>query len=195
MLVESVYGRYRNFWRRFWAAFIDGIILYPVSWMDQWMWSLGLPIPFLVLSFLISNTIGVVYSVVLHGLFGQTVGKRAVGVRVYDVSGGRLSFRQAVLRDCFPIVMYILTVVEGLPVVISGDNPYDAASVAEWAMSPWTLALVWSSVIWLVLELTTMFLNPYRRALHDLIAGSVVMRVPSAGEALASETDGARQEV
>jgi uncharacterized RDD family membrane protein YckC len=191
MPVEGEYGRYRNFWRRFSAAFIDGIVLYPVSWLDESMWGLGLPIPFLVLWFLVSNTVGVAYSVVLHGLFGQTIGKRAVGVRVYDVSGGKLSFRQAVLRDCFPIVVNIIAVVAGLSVVFKGENPYDAASLAESAMSPWMLAMVWSSVLWLILELTTMFLNPYRRALHDLIAGSVVMRVPHAGGALASESDGA----
>ena len=191
MPVESMYGRYRNFWRRFWAGFVDGIVLYPLSLLDPWMWGLALPIPVLVLWFLLSNTVGVAYSVVLHGLFGQTIGKRAVGVKVYDVSGSRLSFRQAVLRDCFPIVMNILAVMAGLPVVLSGNNPYDPASLAESGMSPWMLAMVWSSFIWLALELTTMFLNPYRRALHDLIAGSVVMRVPEASEALAPKPDGA----
>jgi uncharacterized RDD family membrane protein YckC len=186
-----MYGRYRNFWRRFWAAIIDGIVLQPVSWLDRWIWGLGLPIPLLILWFLVANTIGVVYSIVLHGLFGQTVGKRAVGVRVYDVSGGRLSWRQAALRDCFPIVVNTLGLAAGLSMALSGENPYEAASLAESSLSPWILVAIWGSVIWLVLELTTMFMNPYRRALHDLIAGSVVMRVPDADEDPAPKLDGA----
>jgi uncharacterized RDD family membrane protein YckC len=63
------------------------------------------------------------YSVVLHGLFGQTVGKRVVGVCVYDVSGGKLSMRQAALRDCVPIVANVLAAITQLPRVVSGMSP------------------------------------------------------------------------
>jgi uncharacterized RDD family membrane protein YckC len=43
------------------------------------------------------------------------------------------------------------------------------------------LAVALASGAWLLLELATMLGNPHRRALHDFIAGSVVMRVRKQG--------------
>jgi uncharacterized RDD family membrane protein YckC len=136
----------------------------------------GLAVPVLALWFVVSNTAGVAYSVVLHGMFGQTIGKRLFGIRVYDVSGSKLSMRQAAMRDCFPIATTALTMVIAFPVVARGRNPFDAAHLSRPGASLW----LWISVAWLVLELISMLTNPYRRALHDFIAHSVVIRVPRA---------------
>jgi uncharacterized RDD family membrane protein YckC len=176
MLVESQYGPYRNFWRRFWAGMVDGVIFEPVSWLDKWIWATGAPVPLLVLWFLLATSSRVAYSVLLHGFYGQTVGKRLLGVRVYDVSGAKLSMRQAMLRDCFPIVINLVAGVALLPTVAAGENPLDPARF-ESGPSTWVLAVAWASGAWLLLELATMLANPHRRALHDFIAGSVVMRV------------------
>jgi len=177
MPVESQYGPYRNFWRRFWAGMIDGVIFEPVSWLDKWIWGAGLPIPLLVIWFVVATSSGVAYSVILHGLYGQTVGKRLLGVRVYSVSGATLSMRQAVLRDCFPIVVNLVAGVALLPTVAAGKNPLHPAGFELSGPSTWVLLVAWATAAWLLLELGTMFANPHRRALHDLIAGSVVMRV------------------
>ena len=119
----------------------------------------------------------VAYEVLLHGLFGQTLGKRATGVRVYDVSGARLSMRQALLRSSVPLAFVLLGVGIDLPSVASGKNPYDPATFQLSELSALQLLPLWASLAWSVLELATMLLNPKRRALHDFIASSVVMRL------------------
>src|SRR3712207_3055661 len=54
---------------------------------------------FLILS-VISMLLPVVYSVGMHYMYGQTLGKMLVNVQVKDVSEqGELTFRQALLRD------------------------------------------------------------------------------------------------
>jgi uncharacterized RDD family membrane protein YckC len=105
---------YGGFWRRFAALIIDTIIFYAVLWV------LGrfLPIFENQSASLTATGIGVnvdaelspfgtILAIVLSWLYfailessarGATVGKMALGLRVIDVSGGRLSFLQATGR-------------------------------------------------------------------------------------------------
>jgi uncharacterized RDD family membrane protein YckC len=41
----------------------------------------------------------------------------------------------------------------------------------------WAGFVLWSSLAWWILEVATMLSHSKRRALHDFIAGTVVMRV------------------
>src|SRR5919106_2631987 len=76
-------GPRAGFWRRFGAAFVDGLII-------------GVPIAILA-AIVESGAFGVVYvaaALVYFTYFegsesGQTVGKRALGIRVIDFSSGR----------------------------------------------------------------------------------------------------------
>jgi uncharacterized RDD family membrane protein YckC len=86
-------GPRAGFWRRFGAAFIDGLII-------------GVPIAILA-AIVKSNAFGVVYvaaALVYFTYFegsesGQTVGKRALGIRVIDFSsGGSIGYGRAALR-------------------------------------------------------------------------------------------------
>jgi uncharacterized RDD family membrane protein YckC len=86
-------GPRAGFWRRFGAAFIDGLII-------------GVPIAILALiaandaiSFL-WIAVGLAYFTYFEGSeSGQTVGKRAVGIRVIDFSsGGSIGYGRAALR-------------------------------------------------------------------------------------------------
>jgi len=120
------------------------VVLEPVSWVDKWMWGVGAPNPLAVVWFVVLISRGVAYSVILHGLYGQTVGKRVLGVRVYDVSGAKLSMRQAVLRDCFPIAVNVVAGIALLPAVAAGKNPLDPAGFESSGPSTWVLALTWA---------------------------------------------------
>ena len=163
--------KYRTFWPRFWAGALDGLLFFPVSLLDKWMYT-SLASPgvratwFVVHSFLFTG-----YSVILHGRFGQTLGKMAFHVKVLDVSETKLSFRQAILRDLVLIVLNLISVVAGLPRVIRGESPLSARH-----LDLLTWIGFWASLGWFVAELVTMLTNSKRRALHDLIARSVVVR-------------------
>lgn len=111
----------------------------------------------------INTFLPLVYSIALHYRFGQTLGKRIMGIKVLDVSETRLpTFRQAVLRDSVWLGLEVLGLL--LAVVEVGG--------LEWL----GLVLVNASFLWTILEITTMLLSPKRRAVHDLLAGTVVVR-------------------
>ena len=82
--------------------------------------------------------------------------------------------RQALARDAVPLVLIFCALVMDLPLVVSGWNPYEAAQVADLADPQFWL--LWASFGWTALELVSMLTNRKRRALHDFIAGSVVVR-------------------
>ena len=69
-----------GFWRRFAAAFIDGILLGIVSWiLSQILGTTGSVLTLLV---------GIAYYTYFHGKTGQTPGDAALSIRVVDKDGG-----------------------------------------------------------------------------------------------------------
>ena len=168
--------RYQTFWRRFAAGILDGGVLLPLSWFDQWIWDNVTTTAILVTWFIMNSLSYLLYSVLLHGYFGQTVGKRLVSVKVFDLSGSKLSMKQAILRDSVWIVLTLYGVLIDLPGIFEGKNPYSSTSELSLAL----LVSLYAAAAWFVLELITMLTNPKRRAIHDFIAGSVVMRLDGA---------------
>jgi uncharacterized RDD family membrane protein YckC len=124
------------------------------------------------------------YSIGMHAKFGQTLGKMVARVKVRDVSETRLSIQQALLRDAVPVVLSLVFVVLGLPRVLSGGTPMEA--VPKWDMA--TSLLGYTSLGWYVVELLTMLTNHRRRAPHDLIASSVVVRTGRAGNLVSGDS-------
>lgn len=163
--------KYHTFWPRFWAGIIDGLVFLPLGLLDRFVYSffgaglaVGLWFVFHSLSFY-------AYSVLLHGLYGRTIGKQVTGVRVLDVTERALSIKQAVLRDSIPIFFTAAIVILDLPKALRGMNPLEDTTLD----TPGAL-IGFASVAWFGAEIVTMLWNDKRRAVHDFIAGSVVVR-------------------
>jgi uncharacterized RDD family membrane protein YckC len=94
-----------GFWRRFVAAFVDGIVL-SVAY-------------FILIAFVEENAasflnllVGIAYYTYLEGTSGQTLGKKALGIRVVDLGGGgSIGFGRAFLR-------YIGRIVSAIPLFL-----------------------------------------------------------------------------
>lgn len=160
-------NRYRTFGPRIGAMIVDSIVL-GIGFLivgalvdfqnSMWLWWL--------------DEVGmIVYPVVLHALYGQTVGKMATEVIVLDAkTETSISFSQAALRDCVPIFSTLLIVVIVLLFQLGVIT-----TVTQW-LSTGLIIFTWSLIIWHLLEIITMLTNEKRRALHDFIAGTVVVR-------------------
>lgn len=126
------------------------------------------------------SSIGIAYSVAMHGTFGQTFGKMATEVIVLDVSETELSYKQAALRDTVLILTLPFSFYVAYQVAFAG------VTNEELVKSPVAIATTDILYGWMVLELVTMLFNNKRRAIHDFIAGSVVIKIPS--ESLNTDT-------
>jgi uncharacterized RDD family membrane protein YckC len=83
--------KYSGFWRRFAAAFIDGLIIGVVPSLvighDNAVTTNGL-------SFLV----GLSYSVWMNGTYGATVGKMVMKIKIVKESGSKINYQDAALR-------------------------------------------------------------------------------------------------
>ena len=104
MMPVSAALRPAGFWIRFVAVMIDGVvllvaqgILFGAGWA---FWGGGMDAGMAVkaATHLFSSLIGAGYSIVFHWLWGQTLGKMALQVKVVSMDGGPLSFGQSVGR-------------------------------------------------------------------------------------------------
>src|SRR3954452_15263351 len=95
-------GPRAGFWRRFAAAFIDGILLGIVDFILRKIFSVGI---YYVASLIINWG----YFTAMEGSArGATVGKMALGIRVLDFErGGRLSYGRALIRNVAKILSAI----------------------------------------------------------------------------------------
>jgi uncharacterized RDD family membrane protein YckC len=160
--------RYRTFWRRVGAGSIDGLVFLPVTVaLAVVIAHKPGPRPLLLWA-AFSVSLGWIYSIALHAKYGQTLGKMITGVKVLDVMEHRLpTVAQAIWRDSGAIALGVFRIAGA---VVSASLGAGSASSL-----PGRLAL-YTSNLWFLLEVVTMLANPRRRALHDLIAGTVVVR-------------------
>lgn len=159
--------KYNTSVARFLALIIDGFVLGILS----------LPLRFLndTASVFILSLVGFagsiipyVYNILLHGYGGQTVGKMFMGIKICDQSENKIiSLQQAFIRDCVPLSLVII-----LNILSYFIHPLEWDFIAKISWIIFFLAISWS-----LLEIFTMLFNKKRRALHDFIAGTVVLKI------------------
>lgn len=109
------------------------------------------------------------YSIILHWRYGKTIGKMVTRVTVVrNDTETAISLRQSFLRD----------------------SPWVALTIFGWALAAVALRtastsglivtlaklLQWCALAWFLVEIVTMLTNDKRRAVHDYIADTVVVR-------------------
>lgn len=104
--------KYAGFWIRFGAYLLDSLIVGVPSIIIFFMLSLSMGFMGMILGIVISLVIGWIYNASLESSEKQaTIGKQAVGVKVVDYKGKRLSFVLATGR-------YFAKILSGLILLI-----------------------------------------------------------------------------
>ena len=162
--------KYRTGLKRFWAAIIDGVVFVPLLFIGQWIYKTtnSIPLLFSWTTFVVFAPI--IYSIFLHYKFGQTYGKWVVGVKVLDIGETKtLTLRQSLYRDSFYLIIAIIGLLYyGVLLTLTSDQGTVLTEYVSFSDNP----IFW----WTLIELITMLSNSKRRALHDFIAKSIVVR-------------------
>jgi uncharacterized RDD family membrane protein YckC len=173
-IIAIDYSRYRIFWRRLFAMFVDSILLefgsvtiaFAIGASRELFYDKGGVSLFI--SYGILDTLFLfLYSVWMTGRFGQTIGKMVAGIKVLDAESEQhvIGIRCALYRDLPLIVLYLGLIVYWL---VTEDILYENS--VSWLFPILTF-------LWIAGEFITMFANEKRRAVHDLLAGSVVVKL------------------
>jgi uncharacterized RDD family membrane protein YckC len=176
--------RYAGFWPRFCSLFLDGLIFVPISafcwWANSHYRLFG------VYYFLPSIALALFYDVYLVKRYGGTPGKLIMGIGIRKVNGDPVGYREAFLRTLPDLILGSLISI-GLMFAlfhITDAEYYSLSAVEqtrhEFALAPsWVKPVQWAQTIWVWGELIVLLTNRKRRALHDFIAGTVVVHTRS----------------
>ena len=173
--------KYAGFWRRLAAGLVDGLVFLPNVFILPRLE--GVSVPAAIFAFLFGQTCYYVYTLLLTHRYGGTLGKLALGIRVRPVDGGELTWRHVLRRSAVDMVisvMMIFTMIIGVTrVEFSAFAAADSIARSQMINNvvPWWAALNFTYMGWLASEFVVIMLNRRRRALHDFIAGTVVIVV------------------
>ena len=178
MLSEN---KYRTFWKRLLAGIIDGLIFIPLFIIESELFDTTDKRVFIGFE-IVYTVCWMSYVVFGHGKYGQTLGKKLMGIRVFDLNEKSLiGYKRAFLRES---IGFFLSVTGILYLIIRFQ---DVSSIGETTSESYDNTVAIASIIWFVTELVTMCLNNKRRAIHDFIAGSVVVDLKEAERGILNE--------
>lgn len=164
--------KYSTFWRRFFANTIDGLVFIPILFIESRLFNFEFSSS--NTTFQMFNSIQfVIYAIIMHGLCGQTIGKMICNVKVVDhETEYDISMRQSIRRssvDIFLTLTFAL-LISITSIVPTANNDYSIL------LGVGILSLAFASIAWTLSEFISMLFNKKRRALHDFIGQTVVIR-------------------
>ena len=170
---------YAGFIPRFVAFFIDLFIfalIYKISkaGADQ-------PIGHLIFLQVCGLFLGVLYEVGLVGFYGQTLGKMFSGIKVVRLDGFRVHWSNAWWRYSVSILFSVFALLEYFYIAnkTSMDQSLSSAiSNTPGFFSPLIISVGLVTNIYDCSELLVLLTNQKRRAIHDFIAGTIVIHDP-----------------
>ncbi|MEP0986796.1 RDD family protein [Ekhidna sp.] len=165
--------RYQTFWPRFFAALIDGFVMWPIGFLLSYITNSNIGV-IVIIGNLLNNFAPYIYSIFLHGHYGQTLGKMAMGVRVVDFdTEDEIDLKQAFIRDSVPVAL--MAVLYAYSLIIFYGNEGSELQADFVTLAPlFFIGLL--TMLWTILEIFSMLFNDKSRAVHDLIARTVVVR-------------------
>ena len=178
-VAQLVFG---GFWRRLGAMIADAVVFLPLLPLTRWLqhhyrfydcYAIG---PWVL--------IDIAYFVWLVSRFGGTPGKLLFGLRVVRADGSPIGFQRAMLRQAPELILWLACAVAiGIPLAAMSDADYLEFSAdphrykALEALAPaWYEPVYFLYATWVYGEVLVLLTNKKRRALHDFLAGSVVIR-------------------
>ncbi len=171
---------YAGFWKRLTAALIDAGVVMLVVFSLTGLLNPNSAITVLIL--LVATFSFVAYSVYFNYRYGGTIGKLCVGIRITLPNGSRIGLKNALLRSLvdfiFAVCLFLCALMSAVKIGMNGFELFQFISNVELLVSEypsWSQYLSWGEDAWYLSELLVLLLNRYKRAIHDYMAGTVVI--------------------
>lgn len=172
--------QYAGFWPRLAAAVIDFCVLAPLL-IFVGIWSVGSRTTFLWVGVPL-GAVSAFYHIYSVGRWGQTVGKIALKIQVVALDGTAAGYARAFYRHSVDVVFTVgSTALTVLALASISSGQFDALPPAGKAELMAAHTPAWGPIVdkllnaWIASEFVVLLCNEKRRALHDFIAGTVVV--------------------
>lgn len=172
---------YAGFWKRFGAAVVDLLVFIPLIFIFTYLE--GISIGIAMITVIISSTLSSMYTIYFHYRFGATLGKMAVGIKVTLPNGSTIGLKQAILRSSVDLGFALFIIIAEVT-ALSKVDPEQYLSAGWLKRSEYIIPLLpaWYVIVrggfhvWYWSELLVLLFNKRKRAIHDFIAGTVVIQ-------------------
>ena len=172
---------YAGFFVRLGSMLLDGIIMLPIIFIILYVNGLSVNMYFYTI---IPNLLfGIWYNIYLPKKYGGTPGKLIAGIKIIKMDGKPIGWKEAILRHSVILVLTIFSVITMILCLSKADetifNNLGWYKRTEYLMSLATIPFmihVWASNIWIYGEFIVLLTNKRKRAAHDFIAGTVIVR-------------------
>lgn len=172
---------YASFWARFGSVLLDSVLVLPVAVVAMYLNSLGKNVYFYTILPHLAFTFW--FNIYLPKKYGATPGKSTVGIRIIRMDGQPIGWKEAILRHA---ILLFLTLLSGVMMIYCLSQ----ADEEEFAKLPWLkqteylmtfapvffLVYTWISNLWVYSEFVVLLTNKRKRAIHDFIAGTVIVK-------------------
>jgi uncharacterized RDD family membrane protein YckC len=180
MEIEGINDKiYSGFWSRFGANLLDGLIFIPYSFLLLFVNSFDKSIYFFTF---IPNLLFIFwYNIYLPKRYGGTPGKIIVGIRIVGIDSSPIGWKEAFLRYSVTIAFSVLNMSMMLIAVLLADGEiYDNLNWLQKSVYLSGIAknniITILSNIWIWSEIIVLLFNKRKRAIHDFIAGTVIIK-------------------
>ena len=167
--------KYQTIIKRFWAANIDSLVTMVFLWMITIAVFSNFSSPMVL--FAVQALIGfisVFYYIILHFYYGKTLGKMAMKVKVTDTFGEDINLGQSITRSLPQLVPVLFMAGFGVLLSSSAQQVDESEKAFAENVINYTYA---ATMIWNVADIIVALSNDKHRALHDYIAGTVVVKI------------------
>jgi uncharacterized RDD family membrane protein YckC len=165
--------KYQTIGARFVASIIDTLIFLPVGYIIGPLFvSLDSSIGTAFWGEVFLQLIAVSYYILMHYYYGQTFGKMLFKVKVLDISEQRITFLQATLRSLPTLIALVITINFNNPQILDGH----ASSNDIWVAKNLLVLITGLLSLFNLANAISLLVTEKHRALHDYIAGTIVVK-------------------
>jgi uncharacterized RDD family membrane protein YckC len=172
---------YAGFWKRLKSFFVDALICVPISFIFIWMKGFDRTLAIVITIAL--SILSAMYGVYFNAQFGGTPGKLATGIRITHPNGSRIGWIEAWKREsvnCVFVFLYLVFEVWALihvdPMKFSSLRGIERSQLLHQHQPFWVFCNNVFSPVWILSDAVVFLFNKRKRAIHDFIAGTVVIR-------------------
>jgi uncharacterized RDD family membrane protein YckC len=180
-IIDLSWVEYGKFWRRVGARLFDSLLFSPIIVASFFAAVLINPWLYLPIEFF-ATILFLAYLVVCHAWFGASIGKRLFWISVRRPDLEPIGWKEAMKRNAIDFAMLFVwglgrfIAMFSMPhyAIVKADLVAVDALMRIYVKQPFKI-LEFAYLVWIVADTVVMAFHPRNRALHDLLADSVVV--------------------
>lgn len=174
--------QYAGFWRRVAAHLIDGVVMVLVL-LAIVLISLGNNSLYL-LTLVVPGVLSIIYQLSLTSKYGATLGKMAMGIKIVRLDGSPIGFAQANVRYSPYLILGIIAVMGNIeafnnipvPSIFFEHGLHERTRLLQQYQPTWVLLSTRVGLFFLLADSIALVISKKKLSVHDLIAGTMVIK-------------------